>query len=117
MIGKWYPLLKVQGLDIPLAQATRVYLAASFASLFLPTSVGADIVRTLALGGERRATLEVGASIVVERMLGLAASVILCTSVLVLALWQAFPLGFLLPWILAVGAGLLGATFLMLRPS
>ena len=32
MIGKSYPLLKVQGLEIPLAHATRVYLAASFAS-------------------------------------------------------------------------------------
>jgi uncharacterized protein (TIRG00374 family) len=116
MIGKWYPLLEVQGLKIPLSQATRVYLAASFASLFLPNSVGADVVRTLALGGERRAIPEVGASIVVERMLGLAASVILCTAVLLLA-QQAFPLGFLLPWILAVGAALLGATFLMLRPS
>jgi glycosyltransferase 2 family protein len=117
MIGKWYPLLKVQGLDISLAHAARAYLAASFASLLLPTSVGADVVRSFALGGERRATLEVGASIVVERMLGLAASVILCTSVLLLALSRAVPLAFLLPWIVAVGAALVGATWLMLRPG
>lgn len=117
MIGKWYPLLEVQGLDISLAHAARAYLAASFASLFLPSSVGADVVRSFALGGERRATLEVGASIVVERTLGLSASVILCTSVLLLALSQAFPLAFLLPWILAIGAALVGATFLMLRPG
>ncbi len=64
MIAKWYPLLRVQGLRIPLARAARVYLAASFASMFLPTSVGADLLRTFALGA-RQATLEVGASIVV----------------------------------------------------
>ena len=117
MIGKWYPLLRVQGLDIPFAHAARVYFAATFASLFLPTSVGADVLRTLALGADRRATLEVGASIVVERMLGLAASVLLCTLVLSLALWQAFALAFLLPWILGFGCALLGMTFLVLRPG
>ena len=117
MIGKWYPLLRVQGLDIPFAHAARVYFAVTFASLFLPTSVGADVLRTLALGADRRATLEVGASIVVERMLGLAASVLLCALVLSLALWQAFALGFLLPWILGFGGALLGMTFLMLRPG
>lgn len=116
MIGKWYPLLKAQGVGIPFARAARVYLAAGFASLVLPTSVGADVLRTFALGG-RGATLEVGASIVVERMLGLAASVILCISVLLLALSQAPPLAFLLPWILGVGVALVGASFVMLRPG
>jgi glycosyltransferase 2 family protein len=115
MIGKWYPLLKAQGVGIPFARAARVYLAASFASIFLPTSVGADVLRTVALGG-RRVTLEVGASIVVERMLGLAASVILCISVLSLALSQAPPLAFLLPWVVGLGIAAVGASFLMLRP-
>jgi glycosyltransferase 2 family protein len=116
MIGKWYPLLKAQGVAIPFPRAARVYLAASFASMFLPTSVGADVLRTFALGG-RGASLEVGASIVVERMLGLTASVILCTSVLLLALSQALPLAFLLPWILGVGVALVVASFVMLRPG
>jgi glycosyltransferase 2 family protein len=116
MIGKWYPLLKAQGVGIPFARAARAYLAASFASLFLPTSVGADVLRTLALGA-RGATLKVGASIVVERTLGLMASVILCISVLLLALPQALPLAFLLPWMLGLGVGLVGASFVMLRPG
>jgi glycosyltransferase 2 family protein len=116
MIGKWYPLLKAQGVGIPFARAARVYLAAGFASLFLPTSVGADVLRTFALGA-RSATLEVGASVVVERMLGLLASVILCISVLLLALSQALLLAFLLPWILGLGVALIGASFVMLRPG
>jgi uncharacterized protein (TIRG00374 family) len=116
MIGKWYPLLKVQGCDIPFARAARVYLAAGFASMFLPTSVGADLLRTFALGA-RGTTLEVGASIVVERMLGLGASLILCISVLLLALSQALPLGFLLPWLLGFVVALVGATFLVMRPG
>jgi uncharacterized protein (TIRG00374 family) len=114
MIGKWYPLLKAQEVGIPFARAARVYLAASFASMFLPTSVGADLLRILALGA-RRATLEVGASIVVERMLGLAASIVLCGAVLLLALPQALPLASLLPWILGAGLALVGAAVLVLR--
>src|SRR5690348_1404236 len=62
MIGKWYPLLRVQLPSIPLLRAARAYIAASFAALVLPTSVGGDMLRAIALGRGRGAVMEVGAS-------------------------------------------------------
>jgi uncharacterized protein (TIRG00374 family) len=114
MIGKWYPLLRAQGLGIPFAQAAAAYLAAGFASMFLPVSVGGEVLRTIALGGARGATLEVGASIVLERTLGLVASVVLCAAALALALAQPLPLAFLLPWVLAAAAAPVGIALLAL---
>jgi glycosyltransferase 2 family protein len=117
MIGKWYPLLRAQGLEIPLAHAASAYLAASFASMFLPASIGGDVLRTIALGGPRRAMMEVGASILLERMLGLAASAALCMLALVLALAESLPLAFLMPWVLAAAAAPVGIALLALWPG
>ena len=119
MIGKWYPLLRAQGLEIPLLRAARVYLAAGFAALVLPASVGGDVLRAVALGRGRGAAMEVGASIAVERLLGLAASGVLTTIALVVALRSDVRLEFLLPW--ALGATLVSAAAVLLplawRPS
>ena len=71
MAGKWYPLLHAQAPDVPLGRAVRAYLAASFAATFLPSSVGGDVLRTVALSRGRGRALEVGVSIVVARALGL----------------------------------------------
>jgi len=112
MIGKWYPLLRAQGLEISLLRAARIYLAAGFASVFLPASVGADVLRALALRRERRAAIEVGVSIVVARLLRIAASGVLATVALVVALRSGVPVNFLLPW--ALGATLATAAAVVL---
>jgi len=117
MIGKWYPLLRAQDLGIPLGQAAAAYLAAGFASMFLPASVGGDVLRTIALGAGRGATWEVGASIVVERTLGLAASAVLCAAALALAFVHSLPLAFLLPWVVAAAAAVGGIALLALWPG
>ncbi len=116
MIGKWYPLLRAQGVDVPLLRAARVYLAAGFASLVLPTSVGGDLFRAVALGRERKAVVEIAASIVMERLLGLAASGILAAVALAVALWSSVRLYFLLPWALAAMAASIAAVCLPLAP-
>jgi uncharacterized membrane protein YbhN (UPF0104 family) len=99
MIGKWYPLLHAQVPEVSPVRAARAYLAAGFASYFLPTSVGADALRSVALGRGRRAVAEVGASVVVERLLGLFGALTL--SLVSLALARGGParaLASLLPW-------------------
>ncbi len=101
MIAKWYPLLRVQVSSIPIGLAARAYMASSFASLFLPASVGADALRAVALGRSHRATLEVGASIAAERLLGAAASGVMAVTALILASQLAVPVHSLLPWALA----------------
>jgi glycosyltransferase 2 family protein len=68
---RWWLVL---GSDAPpLAYLCRMYFIGGFFSLFLPTSVGGDAVRAVAVA---RASSRAGvaiASVVVERMLGLAA--------------------------------------------
>jgi len=108
MIGKWYPLLHAQVPEVGVARAARAYLAAGFASYFLPTSVGADALRSVALGRGRRAVAEVGASVVVERLLGVFGALTLALVALALAgQGPARSLGALLPWAAAAWAAVL----------
>ena len=116
MIGKWYPLLRAQGIDVPLLRAARVYLAAGFASYFLPTSVGGDLFRAVALGRRQRKIVEIAASIVMERLLGIAASGILAAVALAVALGASVPLYFLLPWAVGAMAAAIAAVTLPLAP-
>src|SRR5262245_3757425 len=53
MIGKWYPLLRIQAPSVGLWRAARAYLVGNFAGFFLPSTVGPDVVRAIALGRDR----------------------------------------------------------------
>jgi len=108
MAGKWFPLLRVQLPDAKIGRAIRAYFAAGFAGLLLPSSMGGDALRSVGLGRDRGSVVEVGASIVLERLLGLIGSGIITLLVLWIA-WQAsIPMGVLLPWALAcIGLSLL----------
>ena len=116
MIGKWYPLLRAQRVDVPLLRAARVYLAAGFASYFLPTSVGGDLFRAVALGRRQKKIVEVAASIIMERLLGVAASGILAAVALAVALEAGVSLYFLLPWAVGAIAAAIAAATLPLAP-
>ena len=70
--GRWYVLLRSAGVKISLAQAARLVFAGLFASNFLPTTVGGDVIRLLG-------TVQLGldgsicaASLVADRIVGLA---------------------------------------------
>ena len=71
MAYKWWLLLRSRELAVSLWTAVRCYLASSLYGLVLPVTVGADAVRVLAL--RQVGMLEVTASIVVERGLGVIA--------------------------------------------
>jgi uncharacterized protein (TIRG00374 family) len=116
MIGKWYPLLRAQRVDVPLLRAARAYLAAGFASYFLPTSVGGDLFRAVALGRRQKKIVEVAASIVMERLLGIAASGILAAVALAVALEAGVSLHVLLPWAVGAMAAAIAALTLPLAP-
>lgn len=107
MAGKWFPLLRVQLPDVEVGRAVRAYFAAGVAEFFLPSHSG-DVLRSLGLGRDDGSTVEVGASIVVERLLGLIATGIVVLLVLWVALSTTIPMGILLPWALAcVGVSIL----------
>ena len=71
MAYKWWLLLRSRALAVNLWTAVRCYLASSLYGLVLPVTVGADAVRVLAL--RHVGMMEVTASIVVERGLGVLA--------------------------------------------
>lgn len=101
MIAKWYPLLRAQVTSISWWRGARAYLAAGFASLVLPASVGADMLRAVALGRRDGVVMEIAASIAMERMLGMVASGVPTLLALGIVLAKGVSLHVLLPWVLA----------------
>ena len=78
MAFKWLLLVRVQELRLTFPQALRAYYISSFAGLFLPMTVGADVIRAMAV---RRAgsTPKILATIALERGLGAISQILLAT--------------------------------------
>lgn len=70
--ARWYALLRSAGLPVSLSQIVRITFAGLFASNFLPTTVGGDVVRLV--GGIQRKwdAAVVTASLMVDRAVGMA---------------------------------------------
>ena len=71
VVGRWSALLWLSHLRIPLPQILRVTFAGMFASNFLPTSVGGDIVRLAWTVGVPADRSKYASSIAVDRLIGL----------------------------------------------
>lgn len=70
--GRWHVLLRSAGVHISASQTMQITLAGLFASNFLPTTIGGDVVRlggAIRLGYDRAISL---ASLVVDRLVGMA---------------------------------------------
>lgn len=106
MALKWRFLLTVRGVPLGWWTALRAYYASSFAGLFLPVTVGADLIRVLAL--RHLGVQQVSASIVVERLVGAVAmgSVAVIGSAILAALLTDLSLR---PMLLGATALVLGA--------
>lgn len=71
VITRWHVLLRTVDIRIPYAQSARITFAGLFASNFLPTTIGGDVVRiamALQLGYDRAVC---AASVVADRLLGM----------------------------------------------
>ena len=73
MAFKWNILVRAIDIHISFWESVRTYLASSFVGLFLPTSVGSDVLRLFIVGVERNQRDGIAASIVVERLVGFIA--------------------------------------------
>ncbi|MDD2921432.1 MAG: lysylphosphatidylglycerol synthase transmembrane domain-containing protein [Anaerolineales bacterium] len=70
--GRWHALLRSANLDIPFARTTSLTFTGLFASNFLPTTIGGDVVRlagAMQLGYDRAVCL---ASMIADRLIGMA---------------------------------------------
>jgi len=115
MFAKWYPLLKMQNASISPGIALRAYLAAGFAGIFLPSSVGGDMLRSVALGRAGGRVIEIGASVAAERLLGLLSLVLVCCAAVALGVARTVPMS---KAMLGALLGVLSVTaFLLLVPA
>ena len=70
--GRWHILLRSTGAEISVRQSTRITFAGLFASNFLPTTIGGDVVR---LAGVMQLNIDSAvstASLIVDRLVGMA---------------------------------------------
>ena len=85
---RWQLLLRAEGIHLPFWRVTLLYFQGSFFGLFLPTLIGGDIFRGYALykiTGGHDASI---ASIVVDRLAGFAALIVIAVVALGLAYGQ-----------------------------
>ena len=78
-VGAWRcrVLLQAKGLDIRMSYAVLLYFTSQFFNLFLPTSIGGDVARGYYLGKEIGHWADVAAAVVMERLLGFVALIVL----------------------------------------
>jgi uncharacterized membrane protein YbhN (UPF0104 family) len=72
VIGRWVVLLRSAGVEISLWQSTRLVFAGLFASNFLPTTVGGDVIRLAGAVQLRLDSAVTAASLVMDRLVGMA---------------------------------------------
>ena len=71
MALKWNVLLIAKGIRLRWTEVVRVYWTSTFVGLFLPATVGADVVRAVFVSRSESRRADVVSSILVERFLGL----------------------------------------------
>ena len=87
MAWRWQILLASKGIDEPLGWLTKLYFVGYAASQVLPTSVGGDAVRILDHARRRPdARAEAAGAVLMERLLGVAGTVLLLLLGLLLAI-------------------------------
>ena len=101
---RWRALLLTQGAQEPFSRLLSIYLVGSFFNNFLPSNVGGDSVRMLRMGQLTGQGADAVSSVLVERLCGLFA-VLLIGVVAVLSNWRlasAGGIGFLVLGMFAV---------------
>ena len=67
---RWRMLLKAAGINVPLRRLISSFSGGVFFSIFLPSTIGGDIVRATDLAGHTRKTKEVIATVFLDRLSG-----------------------------------------------
>ena len=67
---KWWWLLRKRGVDQTFWRLVGLYYMGRFYNMFLPTSVGGDVVRVYGLGKYTGEHMEAAASVIVDRLSG-----------------------------------------------
>ena len=81
---RWYMLLKAVKIDLSLNKAISSYSGGLFFNLFLPSTIGGDIVRSVDLSKHTRKPKEVIATVFLDRLSGYVGLVILAVTALLI---------------------------------
>jgi hypothetical protein len=127
--GRWHVLMQHAGTGITLRQSLSITFAGLFASNFLPTTIGGDVVRlagAIRLGFDKAISL---ASLVVDRLVGMAGMAMALPFALPALLntgyaqstipnspFRALPLALAVPWLDKI-TGLLRKAFIQLMEA
>ena len=76
MAYKWTLLLRLDGPGLPVLRATRIYCASMVWGLVLPATIGADTVRIASTARQGLSASKVTASVLVERVVGILATLL-----------------------------------------
>lgn len=76
-VWRWKVLLATQGTRLPLRRLLSTYMVGAFFSNFLPSDVGGDAMRMLRLAQDTRQRADAVSSVLVERLCGLFAVLLL----------------------------------------
>lgn len=107
---RWAVLARPVGFDFPLSVFVRRFFEGLFFNLFLPTSIGGDVVKAYRLADTTAGRVLAGCTVLADRLAGLTAMGLIAATALVV---ERRSLSFLPA--LTVGAVLVGATMLVVR--
>ena len=81
-VARWRELLGSQGLPLPFPWLARAYLIGRFAGTFTPSTAGLDVYRAIAVARHTGETARAGATIAIEKVVGLLGLSIACVLLL-----------------------------------
>jgi len=102
MALKWRLLIKPQGLSVSVSDAITTTYMGNFGGQFLPGGIGTDVVRIYLLRKLNLPTISVAASILLERVLGLYAHIVVALIALVIAKFGVVVISEKLSWVIVV---------------
>ncbi|MDP8265768.1 MAG: lysylphosphatidylglycerol synthase transmembrane domain-containing protein [Candidatus Aceula meridiana] len=76
---RWHIVIKALGLSIPFKSVARCFSIGAFFNLFLPTSTGGDVVKTIGLFKDTDKKTTVIASVLLDRIFGFVAIVLVAS--------------------------------------
>ena len=109
---RWKMLLKAVGIDLPLKRVIISFAGGIFFSLFLPSTIGGDFMRTLDLSAHTGRPKDVIATVLLDRLSGYVGLVLL--SLVALLIGWKFIQSKIILFSVAIITGILAAILLML---
>ncbi len=100
---RWSMLLKAVKIFLPLKRVTISYSGAIFFNLFLPSTIGGDLMRSIDLATHTKCVKEVIATVFLDRLSGYVGLVLLALASLSLGWWLINDASITLPFLIIIG--------------